>query len=111
MSERESCLEKSPIAEHLEAIRALCRDFGVTRLEVFGSVCTPEFEPERSDIDFLIEYPDDYEFGLWLSRYFELKERLEALLGRRVDLVMVDAPQNQFFIRMMNQTRELLYAA
>ena len=53
------------IAEHLEAIRALCREYGVLRLEVFGSVCTPEFDPERSDVDFLVEYPEDYDFGPW----------------------------------------------
>jgi predicted nucleotidyltransferase len=109
--ERDTCLEKPPIAEHLEAIRALCREFGVARLEVFGSVCTSEFDPERSDIDFLVEYPEDYEYGPWLARYFDLKDRLEQLLGRGVDLVMMGAPRNPYFIRAMNETRQLLYAA
>src|SRR5918994_5427525 len=71
-SRQATCLDNSVIAEHLEAIRALCREFGVARLEVFGSVCTPHFDPERSDVDFLIEYPADYYFGLWLTRYFAL---------------------------------------
>jgi predicted nucleotidyltransferase len=111
VANRDNCLEKTPIAEHLEAIRAHCREFGVTRLEVYGSVCTREFDPVRSDIDFLVEYPVDYEFGLWLTRYFDLKERLELLLGRSVDLVMSGAPRNPYFIRAMNETRQLLYAA
>ncbi|MBA2596096.1 MAG: nucleotidyltransferase domain-containing protein [Chloroflexia bacterium] len=111
MTEQETCLERSPIAEHLEAIRALCREYGLTRLEAFGSVCTPAFDPQSSDVDFLVEYPDDYEFGHWLTRYFELKTRLAALMGRPVDLVMVDAPRNAYFIQAMNQTRQLLYAA
>jgi predicted nucleotidyltransferase len=108
---RETCLEQSPLAEHLEAIRALCREFGVARLEVFGSVCTPDFDPARSDIDFLVAYPDEYDLGPWLKRFFELQERLATLLGRDVDLVMVDAPTNPYFIRAMNETRQLLYAA
>lgn len=113
MSERnrETCLEQSPLAERLEAIRALCREFGVARLEVFGSVCTPDFDPARSDIDFLVAYPDEYDFGPWLKRFFDLEERLAALLGRDVDLVMIDAPTNPYFIRAMNETRRLLYAA
>ncbi len=47
------------VADNLDAIRALCREYGVARLEVFGSVCTREFDPGRSDVDFLVEYPPD----------------------------------------------------
>lgn len=99
------------VEEKLEAIRALCREFGVVRLELFGSAVTGEFDPERSDIDFLVEYPPDYDFGPWLTRYFELKERLEALLEREVDLVMAGAPRNPYFIQSVNESRRLLYAA
>jgi predicted nucleotidyltransferase len=106
-----ACLDNPVIAEHLEAIRALCREFGVSRLEVFGSVCTPDFDPERSDVDFLIEYPPDYDFGLWLTRYFALKDELEALLGRSIDLVMIGAPRNKYFAQLIDETRQLIYAA
>ncbi len=99
------------IADNLDAIRSLAREYGVLRLKVFGSVCTDEFDPERSDIDFLVEYPEDYEFGHWLSRFFAFKDALSALLGRPVDLVEIDAPKNKYFVRSMNQTRRLLYAA
>lgn len=98
------------IANNLEAIRALCREYGVVRLEVFGSVVTDEFDPVRSDVDFIIEYPPDYDFGHWLARYFELRERFESLLGRSVDLVMVGAMKPRF-VRVADETRRLLYAA
>ena len=99
------------IEEHKESIRALAKEYGVLRLEVFGSVCTPDWDPATSDIDFIVDYPEDYEFGLWLKRYFELKKRLEALLGHPVDLVMADAMRKPRFIEAANQTRHLLYAA
>lgn len=111
MSNRKLCLEHPIIAENLEAIRALGREFGVLRLEVFGSVCTPQFDPETSDVDFLVEYPDDYDFGPWVSRYFALKESLSRLLGRPVDLIMASAPRNVYFARSIDRTRQLLYAA
>lgn len=111
MTNRETCVERSPIAEHLAAIRALCREFGVSRLEVFGSVCTSDFDPERSDVDFLVEYPEEYDFGLWLTKYFELKDRLEAVVGRSVDLIMTDAPRNRYFAQLIDETRQLLYAS
>jgi predicted nucleotidyltransferase len=97
------------IAQHLEAIRALCREFGVLRLEVFGSVCTPDFDPERSDVDFLVEYPPDFDYGPWLSKHFSLEEALSHLLGRKVDLVMFDAAQNKWFRREADKTRTVVF--
>ncbi|HUG14995.1 MAG TPA: nucleotidyltransferase domain-containing protein [Thermomicrobiales bacterium] len=99
------------IAQHQPAIRDLCREFGVLRLDLFGSAATGDFDPERSDIDFLVEYPPDYDFGPWLARYFELKDRLEALLGHPVDLIMSGAPRNPYVIRSIEASRQQLYAA
>ena len=99
------------IERNMVAIRALAEEYDVARLEVFGSATTDEFDPSRSDIDFLNEYKPDTNLGPWLTRYFELQERLEALLGHPVDLVMTDALENQRFLRLANETRRLLYAA
>lgn len=99
------------IEEHLDAIRDLCREFGVTSLELFGSAATGEFDPERSDVDFIVDYPPDYEFGPWLTRHFDFQERLADVLGRPVDLVMASAMRNPRFIESVNESRRLLYAA
>jgi predicted nucleotidyltransferase len=99
------------INEHMSDLIALCEEFGVERLEVFGSATTGEFDPLLSDIDFLVTYPADYNFGPWLGRYFDLKERLADLFGRRVDLVMAKEFRNPFFARSVEESRRLLYAA
>lgn len=40
----------TPIIEaNLDAIRALCREYGVARLEVFDSAATHGFDPARSE--------------------------------------------------------------
>jgi len=57
------------IEQHLDAIRALAREYGVARLEGFGSAATDAFDPNRSDVDFIVEYPEGYDFGIWLTRY------------------------------------------
>jgi predicted nucleotidyltransferase len=111
MSDRGTCLEAPIIAEHLEDIRALCREFGVLRLEVFGSVCTPGFDPERSDVDFLVEYPEGYDFGPWLARLFALEDALGLVVGRKVDVVMPKALQNKWFRREADKTRAVVYDA
>jgi predicted nucleotidyltransferase len=100
-----------PIDQHLDAIRALCREYGVARLEVFGSVCTDEYEANRSDVDFLVEYPNGYDFGPWMARHQDLEEALANLLGRKVDLVMTSALRNKWFRREADKTRQVLYDA
>jgi len=72
----------------LASIRAPCREYCVAGLELFGSAATDEFDPARSDVDFLVEYPPDYDFGPWLARLQDLEDALSGELGRDVDLVM-----------------------
>ena len=91
------------------AVASLCQKFGVRRLEVFGSAQTDAFDPERSDLDFLVDFDDDT--SRLFDRYFGLKESLEALFGRKVDLVTSGALKNPYFIEAVNKTRETLYAA
>ncbi|MGB7962555.1 MAG: nucleotidyltransferase domain-containing protein, partial [Propionicimonas sp.] len=78
-----------------EAIVALCRRHGVARLSVFGSALTDRFDPNRSDVDMTVEFVPDLpdRFGV----YFGLKEDLEQLLERPVDLLVRTAIDNPFF--------------
>jgi predicted nucleotidyltransferase len=94
---------------HLAELRDLCRRFGVARLELFGSATTDAFDPGRSDLDFLVDF--DANPADLFKRYFGLKETLEALYGREVDLVMTGAMANPYFIEAVNKTRQLVYAA
>lgn len=99
------------ISDNLIAIRALGREYGVTRLEVFGSICTDEFDPETSDIDFLVEYPADYDFGPWHARFRSLQRALAHVLNHRVDLVDTWALRDPWFSREAAKTRQVLYDA
>jgi predicted nucleotidyltransferase len=82
------------VAQHIPAIRALYEEFGVQKLEIFGSAVTDRFDPAHSDVDFIVTYPAGYEFGPWGQRVFKLQDALSLLIGRNVDLIMSDAPGN-----------------
>ncbi len=99
------------IDEHRDELTRVCQEFGIERLELFGSAATGEFDPNSSDLDFLVYYPADFVMGPWLKRHFELKERLEALFARRVDLIEAGAPRNPHVIRSIEQSKQLVYAA
>jgi predicted nucleotidyltransferase len=92
------------------AMEDLCRRYGVTRLEVFGSAATGEaFDPD-SDVDFLVEFSPPGP-GRHADQYFGFLGELEVLLGRHVDLVVTAAIRNPYFLRNIDLQRELLYAA
>jgi len=99
----------SLLQEKQRAIEALCRKYHAARLEVFGSAAAADFFSENSDVDFLVEFQPESDLGPWMSHYFEFQKKLEELLGVKVDLVMVSALTNPYFIREVNRTRELLY--
>jgi predicted nucleotidyltransferase len=102
----------SALAEKQTELVNLCERYGVQRLEVFGSAATQdEFDPERSDLDFIVEFRADRDLGPWLQNYFAFREALSGLFGYPVDLVMSSAMKNPFFIREANRTRKLLYGA
>ena len=91
-------------------LAALCTRMGVRRLEVFGSAARGDFNPASSDIDFLVEFEPDIE-GTALGSYFGLKDELEALFARPVDLVMPSAVRNPYVRAEIDRSREVVYAA
>jgi hypothetical protein len=99
------------IAAKREAIGELCRRYGVVRLEIFGSAARgTDFDPARSDADFLVEFARDSGMSP-LGQYFGFAENLERLLGRPVDLVEPGAIKNPFLRAGIDRSRELVYAA
>jgi len=92
-----------------EQIRQICRAYGVRRLEIFGSYLREDFSPERSDLDFFVDFGNQPAVGSF-RRYMGFKLELEALLGRPVDLIEPKAVTNRFFLSAITDRREV-YAA
>ena len=101
---------QASILKHREEIEQLCRHFHVRRLEIFGSALRSDFHPETSDLDFLVEFSPETS-AHYADDYFGLKESLEALFERPVDLVSIAAMQNPFFREAVERNKALLYAA
>jgi len=91
-------------------LEMICEQRSVARLELFGSAARGEADPESSDLDFLVEFKE-LPFGQMADAFFGLHEDLESLFGRRVDLVEEEAVTNPYFLRSIEDSRELLYAA
>ncbi len=87
------------LSRHQTEIKAM----GIRRLAVFGSVARGEERPD-SDVDILVEFNR----SVGLFEFLDVKERLEALLGRTVDLATLDALKPQMRGRILS---EVVYAA
>jgi predicted nucleotidyltransferase len=99
---------QTSLASQLPSIAKLCERYGVAQLELFGSAAGPDFKPEGSDFDFLVEL-DRQAPGSRARRWIELAEALEKLLGRPVDLVNPHYIRNPYFLQAVNQSRTLVY--
>lgn len=92
-------------------IAELCRRFHVRRLDVFGSAARgDDFDPARSDVDFLVELDIDAPMSLY-DAYFGLQRGLQSLLGREVDLISSGAVENPFVRASIERNREPVYGA
>ncbi len=83
-----------------------CRDFGVKRLDIFGSFTRGE-QTNNSDIDLLVEFdePDLHPS----RRFFGMLHYLEDVLGHKIDLLTVSGLQNPYFRRQVFKERINLY--
>ena len=88
---------------------ALCRKYGVSRLELFGSGVTEGWQPGESDLDFVVAFRSDPHRSL-ADRYLGLAEELEALFGRSVDVLTDRAIRNPYFRANVDATRVPVYA-
>ena len=88
-------------------VARICADLGVRRLELFGSGAR---SASPRDLDFLVDLgerpPADY-----AAAYFALRERLESLFAKPVDLVTPRGLANPYFRQRVEQEKILLYAA
>jgi len=89
------------------AIEQVCRRLPVKRLGLFGSALTPNFS-QSSDVDVLVIFDSGENIDLF-DIYFELKEYLEKIFKREVDLVVDKNFKNPIFKETVDRTRTVIY--
>ncbi len=97
------------LIDRINDLKTLCETYKVRTMYVFGSVCTDKFN-ENSDIDFLISF-NDLTIAQYTDNYFDLHYKLQDLFNRRIDLLTENSLSNPFFIKGIEQTKKLIYAA
>jgi predicted nucleotidyltransferase len=98
------------IEDKIEQIIALSKIHRVSSIALFGSAAK-ETMNEESDIDFLVHFSDDLHLLDYEDNYFSYLEKLEALMGRKIDLVTKKSLRNRVLIEEIEKSKVELYAA
>lgn len=72
-----------PITFDRERLASFCRERGIRKLSLFGSVLRDDFDRQHSDLDVVVEFLPTARPG-W--EFFGWHQDLAAILGRKVDL-------------------------
>jgi predicted nucleotidyltransferase len=95
------------IDKNIDKIITLCKRHKVKELFIFGSILTQKFN-DSSDIDFLVQF-ENIDILDYFDNYMDLKEKLENLLGRPIDLLENQAIHNPIFRKVLDREKKLVY--
>jgi predicted nucleotidyltransferase len=88
-------------------IERVCRSLPAKRLGLFGSALRGDFS-QGSDVDVLVIFDSGENIDLF-DKYFELKEQLQEVFKRQVDLVVDKQFKNPVLRETINRTRTIIY--
>jgi len=88
-------------------IERVCRSMPVKRLGLFGSALSDNFS-QSSDVDVLVIFDSGENVDLF-DKYFELKEQLQDVFKRQVDLVVDKKFKNPVLRKSIDRTRIVIY--
>lgn len=94
----------------LQEIREILESHQVVKAELFGSAADGDFS-SSSDIDILVTFSEELLLLDYADNYFSLKDQLELLLKRRVDLLSTRSLKNAALLAAINRTKQSLYTA
>ncbi len=95
------------IANNMDVIADICRTYGIRRLDLFGSAATGAFDPETSDIDFIVDL-GKYDHGV-AERYLDLIAALEDFLGFPIQMITEPSIRNPYFRAAVDEQRITVY--
>lgn len=98
------------IKQNIEKLKAICSTHSVAELFLYGSAVTGKFK-EDSDLDFAVVFKDTLDPLEHGDAFFALKDDLENLYSKDIDLLSCRVVKNPVFKKELDKTKIALYAA
>jgi predicted nucleotidyltransferase len=93
--------------KNIEQIKQICKEFRVKNFSAVGSVLTDNFSSD-SDIDFVVDFEENDPVK-YTDLYFQLKDKLEHILKRQIDLIEERGIKNSFFRKEIDESKVVIY--
>lgn len=90
-----------------QEINRLCKTNKVKSLIAFGSITREDFN-KNSDINLVVDFEEDDPFK-YTDLYFSLKNKLEELFNRQIELLEDRAIRNKYFRQQLDSTKIKIY--
>jgi predicted nucleotidyltransferase len=99
---------KNEILKRQKDFIILCKNHNVKFLYAFGSSVREKFDPDKSDIDLLVQIDseDPIDRG---EKLLALWDMFELFFGRKVDLLTDSSIRNPFLRKSIDSTKVLIY--
>ena len=97
-----------PIPIPSDAVADFCRQHGIARLSLFGSVLRDDFTPQ-SDVDFLVEFLPDARVGLF--DLVGMERELSKIMGRKADLSTAGCLSKYFVDEVLREAAPIYVAS
>ena len=94
--------------DQLPVLIELLKKHKIKKAYFFGSVLTDKFKAD-SDLDLLIKFQEGLEPLEKGKLMWELEYAIEDNLFRNADLLEESSLKNPYFIKEMNETKQLIY--
>ena len=104
-------MESKNIDLPVEQLQEFCQRHKITEVVLFGSVLRDDFRPDN-DIDVLVTFDPNANRGL--SETLQMKNELQVIFGRKVDLIVKAAiERSENWLRRKNilESAQVIYAA
>lgn len=97
------------ILNNRDKIVDICVKRNIISLTLFGSATGDQFNPTKSDLDFLAEF-GEMKPGDHAKQFFGFIEDIEKFLHIPVDVIEPSVIRNPYFRRSMQASKEVIYA-
>jgi len=98
----------SIISSNINEIKQLFKAHKIEKAYVFGSVVTNDFN-EKSDLDFLVKFNSELNPLEKGELWWNLHDTLRNFFNREIDIVTENSLKNPYFIKELEETKELIY--
>lgn len=99
------------IKNNINDLKIICENHKVRSLYLFGSAAKNEFNPKKSDLDFVVEFNKNIDPIDFADNFFSLLDALKDLFKTEVDLLSYRALKNQIIKAEIDKSKVQLYAA